>query len=242
MFSNERTFIHWIKFGMLLGALAMTLLNFSLPDSHHRIADQELARRVGQIGQAVGVSLMVICLLCLVYASLIYHWRHLGVARNKNDGRYFDRIGPTVLTFALIATYMVNVFLTVRVTSADEDFQPPTFYSNPHGPTAPSVFSPPILTPPAFDTPRLPPGSTIFVDNDDYDDEDNDDDDNDSDARIASKGSSKEISSESIEIDEKQPHATTGRGSSRPSKGTFGKDPSMKSSTDDDDNDEDDED
>ncbi|KAF9361487.1 hypothetical protein BGX26_002837 [Mortierella sp. AD094] len=32
LFSNERTFNHWIKFAMLLGSLAMTLLNFSGDD------------------------------------------------------------------------------------------------------------------------------------------------------------------------------------------------------------------
>ncbi|KAF9166807.1 hypothetical protein DFQ26_006782 [Actinomortierella ambigua] len=38
LFSNERTFIHWLKFGMLLGALAMTLLNFSTLSADATIA------------------------------------------------------------------------------------------------------------------------------------------------------------------------------------------------------------
>ncbi|KAG0242370.1 hypothetical protein BGW41_004381 [Actinomortierella wolfii] len=29
LFSNERTYVHWLKLGMMMGALAMTLLNFS---------------------------------------------------------------------------------------------------------------------------------------------------------------------------------------------------------------------
>ena len=110
MFSNERTFNHWIKFGMLLGALAMTLLNFSITESAHRGFNQELANRAGRIGQSVGVCLMVICLLCLLYAAATYHWRHIGLVQDKSDGRYLDRIGPTLLTIGLFATYTINVF------------------------------------------------------------------------------------------------------------------------------------
>ncbi|KAF9978479.1 hypothetical protein BGZ73_002144 [Actinomortierella ambigua] len=38
LFSNERTFVHWLKFGMLLGGLAMTLLNFSTLSADASIA------------------------------------------------------------------------------------------------------------------------------------------------------------------------------------------------------------
>lgn len=58
----------------------------------------------------------------------------------------------------------------------DEGFQPSVFYNAHHDMTAPAVAPPPIMTPPAFDTPSLPPGSTILVDNvDEFDDEDDDD-------------------------------------------------------------------
>lgn len=108
LFSNERTFTHWIKFAMLLGSLAIILLNFSGVGAHFEM-DQELANRAGRIGQNVGVSLMILCLLCLIYASSTYHWRHLGVAGGKHDDRYFDRIGPTLLTLGLLVTYAINV-------------------------------------------------------------------------------------------------------------------------------------
>lgn len=111
LFSNERTFIHWIKFGMLLGTLAMTLLNFSGVEAHLG-ANQELAGNASKIGQHVGVSLMAICLLCLVYASSTYHWRHIGVVRGKNDDRHFDRIGPTLLALGLLVTYAINITCT----------------------------------------------------------------------------------------------------------------------------------
>lgn len=108
LFSNERTFIHWIKFAMLLGGLAIVLLNFSGVGARPEM-DQELVNRAGRIGQNVGVSLMILCLLCLVYASSTYHWRHLGVAGGKHDARYFDRIGPTLLALGLLVTYAINI-------------------------------------------------------------------------------------------------------------------------------------
>ncbi|KAF8951101.1 hypothetical protein BGZ46_004166, partial [Entomortierella lignicola] len=42
LFSNERTFLHWIKFAMVLGSMAMTLLNFSGDDVLRKV-DQSLA-------------------------------------------------------------------------------------------------------------------------------------------------------------------------------------------------------
>ncbi|KAF9383319.1 hypothetical protein CPC16_008970 [Podila verticillata] len=190
LFSNERTFIHWIKFGMLLGALAMTLLNFSGQTAMTRRVDHDLIVQAEIIGQRVGVALMAICLLCLIYAACTFHWRHNGVAARKDDDRYFDRIGPTLLTLALLGTYSINVILTILVTSKlDSSYNPTVFYynnnndnnnnnnnintivgdtPNPTIPARPNYGLPPS---PVFDTPRLPPGSTILVDSDD-DDED----------------------------------------------------------------------
>lgn len=69
----------------------------------------DLIVRAEMIGQRVGMALMAICLLCLIYAVCIFHWRHIGVAGRKDDDRYFDRIGPTILTLGLLGTYSINV-------------------------------------------------------------------------------------------------------------------------------------
>ncbi|KAF9935446.1 hypothetical protein FBU30_000044 [Linnemannia zychae] len=152
LFSNERTFIHWIKF---------------------------------------------------VYAAGSYHWRHVGIVKDAGYDRYFDRIGPTFLTIALLGTYVMNVVLTIQVSSLMDHGYAPTVYlnnnpeshnnspvtTNTSSTTIPqssnqsiptSSFqpspppSPPLPPPPApvqphkpvFDTPYLPPGSTILVDGD----------------------------------------------------------------------------
>ncbi|KAF9586217.1 hypothetical protein BGW38_008427 [Lunasporangiospora selenospora] len=174
LFSNERTFIHWIKFGMLLGALAMTLLNFGSPGLQKGV-DPALANAAARVGQMVGVGLMAICLLCLAYAAAVYHWRHIGVVRGMTDNRYFDRIGPTVLTLALLITYSVNVILTIQTTSMlDRNYEPTSFLNKPQPPVSIPVIqpaSPPPSSPPAFDLPPLPPGSTILIDQGDDDDD-----------------------------------------------------------------------
>ncbi|KAF9404737.1 hypothetical protein BGZ94_003978, partial [Podila epigama] len=186
LFSNERTFIHWIKFGMLLGALAMVLLNFAGTAEYHASLDPELVLRAQMIGMHVGVALLVICLLCLVYAALTFHWRHLGVAKNKNDNRYFDRWGPTLLTIGLFIAYSINVFLTIAVTNKlGPDFTPTIFYNgnnndiqsndNVNMTVANQTLAPaqPIYVQPhpVFETPQLPTGSTILVENEEKDKE-----------------------------------------------------------------------
>ncbi|KAF9316805.1 hypothetical protein BG003_001534 [Podila horticola] len=166
---------------MLLGALAMMLLNFSGQAAMTRPVGYDLIVRAEMIGQRVGMALMAICLLCLIYAVCIFHWRHIGVAGRKDDDRYFDRIGPTILTLGLLGTYSINVILTILVTnSLDPGYAPTVFYyannnninvgMNPNqaAPVRPN-FGFPLS--PVFDTPRLPPGSIILVDSND-DDED----------------------------------------------------------------------
>ncbi|KAF9978114.1 hypothetical protein BGZ73_003686 [Actinomortierella ambigua] len=60
LFSNERTFLHWIRFGILLGTLSMTLLNFG-------------ERR--SLSYYVGTALLCIAMLSLGYAASTFHYR-----------------------------------------------------------------------------------------------------------------------------------------------------------------------
>ncbi|KAG0237938.1 hypothetical protein BGW42_008038 [Actinomortierella wolfii] len=174
LFSNERTFLHWIRFGILLGSLSLTLLNFGQP---------------GSLGWYVGTVLLCIAMLVLVYASATFHFRdrllshklkaqtlqlelrkqissepgaltaariaevsgttaatgEAGPAtiitveqrrskkkkgresastmtvqarieklkRRAEQGRYYDRIGPSIVTGALIIAYSFNLYLSV---------------------------------------------------------------------------------------------------------------------------------
>ncbi|KAG0341429.1 hypothetical protein BG000_009130 [Podila horticola] len=97
LFSNERTFMHWIKFGLLLGTMALNLTSF------------------GQsVGFHVGLFLVLVAMATLVYSTTIFHVRHEWMSKMRQDKLYYDRIGPSVLFAALFFAYATNVALTMR--------------------------------------------------------------------------------------------------------------------------------
>ncbi|KAF9290675.1 hypothetical protein BGZ68_006390 [Mortierella alpina] len=91
-FSNERTFMHWIKFGLLLGSMALTLCSFGQ-----------------EVGLGVGLFLVTVAMSTLVYATTIYHLRHRWMTRARFDVKYYDRVGPSVLFLALFMAFAINV-------------------------------------------------------------------------------------------------------------------------------------
>ncbi|KAG0209639.1 hypothetical protein BGX28_010155 [Mortierella sp. GBA30] len=103
-FSNERTYMHWIKFGLLLGSMALTLLGFGK-----------------EVGLNVGLFLVTVAMLTLVYATATYHLRYRWMKQARFDVRYYDRIGPTILFMALFLAYATNVALTVHKLVDTED-------------------------------------------------------------------------------------------------------------------------
>ncbi|GJJ73656.1 hypothetical protein EMPS_06014 [Entomortierella parvispora] len=122
LFSNERTFMHWIKFGILLGTTALTLCNFGTMDS---------------LAFHIGVTVLVVAMSSLGYAAALFHRRDRslerrlqstlarkqaklgGGARTKflqhDQGEicYYDRIGPTVLCSVLLFAYSINFYLSI---------------------------------------------------------------------------------------------------------------------------------
>ncbi|KAG0368331.1 hypothetical protein BGZ54_002169 [Gamsiella multidivaricata] len=142
LFSNERTFINWIKLGILLGSMALTLCNFG---------------PVRSLGFYIGVSILVVAMSSLAYAAAIFHRRDRSLSRrlavklakkqakhNRTCGavaaeaegnavveprkardsvdsammsprevRYYDRAGPTALCSVLLLAYSVNFYCKV---------------------------------------------------------------------------------------------------------------------------------
>jgi hypothetical protein len=82
-FANERTFLSWLNFTVILGGLAVGLLNFG--------------DRVGRIST-------------MGYALVTYHWRAAAI-RKRGSGPYDDRFGPTMLCIFLLAAVVVNFVL-----------------------------------------------------------------------------------------------------------------------------------
>jgi uncharacterized membrane protein YidH (DUF202 family) len=92
-FANERTFLSWLNFTIILGGLAVGLLNFG--------------DRIGQISAAIFTT---IAMLAMLYALVTFHWRAASIRRRGQAG-FDDRYGPTVLAVVLLAAVVVNLVL-----------------------------------------------------------------------------------------------------------------------------------
>ncbi|KAF2673221.1 putative vacuolar transporter chaperon Vtc1 [Microthyrium microscopicum] len=96
-FANERTFLSWLNFTVILGGLAVGLLNFG--------------DRVGQISAGV---FTIIAMAAMMYALFTFHWRARSI-RKRGQAGFDDRYGPTVLALALLGAVIVNFILRFTV-------------------------------------------------------------------------------------------------------------------------------
>jgi uncharacterized membrane protein YidH (DUF202 family) len=99
-FANERTFLSWLNFTVILGGLAVGLLNFG--------------DAVGRISAGL---FTLVAMGAMIYALVTFHWRAKSI-RQRGQGGFDDRYGPSVLALALLGAVVVNFVL--RVTSVGE--------------------------------------------------------------------------------------------------------------------------
>ncbi|KAF9353385.1 vacuolar transporter chaperone [Mortierella sp. AD094] len=92
-FANERTFLNWLQFSVLLGSISLTLLNFG-----------------NYMTRVSGAVLTVITLLAMLYALGIFHIRLSNILSTKPNRQFHDRIGPTVLCVFLFGAYFLNFY------------------------------------------------------------------------------------------------------------------------------------
>ncbi|KAG0324546.1 vacuolar transporter chaperone [Dissophora globulifera] len=111
-FSNERLYLHWIRFAMLQGTIALTLLSFGY-----------------YIAAYIGVGAMIVALATLIYSTTLFHVRHLNMVSKRNDVVYYEKTVPTILCIALILLYGSNFVLTMSV-GEDARSPPPWATSN----------------------------------------------------------------------------------------------------------------
>ncbi|KAH8425759.1 putative vacuolar transporter chaperon Vtc1 [Aspergillus melleus] len=95
-FANERTFLSWLNFTVILGGLAVGLLNFG--------------DRVGRISAGL---FTVIAMASMIYALVTFHWRAQSIRKRGSTG-IDDRFGPTVLALSLLAAVIVNFVLRMK--------------------------------------------------------------------------------------------------------------------------------
>jgi uncharacterized membrane protein YidH (DUF202 family) len=91
-FANERTFLSWLQFTLLLGALSIGLLNFS--------------DDVGRISAGI---FTLLAMSVMGYALYGYHNRASRLLK-KELGDYSDKYAPAVLTLFMIAAVSVNFY------------------------------------------------------------------------------------------------------------------------------------
>jgi len=92
-FANERTFLSWLHLTVILGGLALGLLNFG-----------------DKISIAAATMFTAVAMMVMLYALGIYLWRARKI-RKRESGAYDDRYGPTFLCGILFVTVIVNFWL-----------------------------------------------------------------------------------------------------------------------------------
>ncbi|KAI8799620.1 hypothetical protein BJ742DRAFT_845207 [Cladochytrium replicatum] len=92
-FANERTFLSWLHFCIVLGGLAIGLFNFG-----------------DRVGMIAGFAFTLVALMFMIYALYLY-LKRTSMIRNRDPGPYDDTRGPVVLVITLIAAILLNFWL-----------------------------------------------------------------------------------------------------------------------------------
>ncbi|KAI9769041.1 MAG: vacuolar transporter chaperone [Geoglossum umbratile] len=95
-FAAERTFLSWLEFSIILGAIAASLLNFG-----------------DDISLLSAWGFTVVACLALLYCMILYLWR-VNKIKKRRAVRYHDKYGPTLLCVGLLAAVTVNFVFRIR--------------------------------------------------------------------------------------------------------------------------------
>ena len=101
-FANERTFLSWLNFTVILGALAIGMLNFG--DTPAKIS---------------AIIFTAVSMLTMIYAVVTYHWR-AGSIRKRGQAGFDDRFGPTALALILFFAVITNFVLRIVYTNKQD--------------------------------------------------------------------------------------------------------------------------
>lgn len=94
-FANERTFLSWLNFTVILGALAIGMLNFG--------------DRPAFISSFLFTG---VAMATMIYALVTYHWRAKSI-RVRGQAGFDDRFGPTLLAIVLLFAVVINFVLRI---------------------------------------------------------------------------------------------------------------------------------
>jgi len=99
-FAAERTFLKWLHFAIYIGTIATTLLNFIPPDDSTGLLSAWL--------------FTLAALVAIAYSAVIFVYRALQLRKRRAEGMYYDKYGPTILSFFLISALATNIGLRLR--------------------------------------------------------------------------------------------------------------------------------
>lgn len=61
-----------------------------------------------------------VALAAIAYSAVVFVIRALSIRHRRAEGLYYDKYGPTVLAFSLLAAILVNIVLRVREMVEDD--------------------------------------------------------------------------------------------------------------------------
>jgi len=98
-FANERTFLKWLEFSVMLSAIALGMLNF---------------RHQNDTAGVVTSSIFTfVSLFAIAYSGVLYVWRALKIRERSSSNVYFDAIGPTILCASILGALVVNFAMRI---------------------------------------------------------------------------------------------------------------------------------
>ncbi|KAI1797010.1 SPX-domain-containing protein [Ganoderma leucocontextum] len=99
-FAVERTFFKWLHFGIFIGTIATTLLNFIPADD--------------PVGLISAWCFTGVALVAIAYSAIIFVYRAYRLRERRAEGLYYDKYGPTMLSVLLVAALAANIGMRMR--------------------------------------------------------------------------------------------------------------------------------
>ncbi|KAI0707185.1 SPX-domain-containing protein [Earliella scabrosa] len=99
-FAAERTFFKWLHFGIYIGTIATTLLNFVPPGD--------------TVGLISAWLFTAVALVAIAYSAIIFVYRAWHLRQRRAEGMYYDKYGPTVLSVFLVGALATNIALRIQ--------------------------------------------------------------------------------------------------------------------------------
>lgn len=108
-FANERTFLKWLEFSVMVASIATGLLNF---------------QRVGDVvGLVTSTLFTVIALFTIAYSGALYMWRALKIRERSSSNVYSDSYGPTFICATILCITVVNFVMRYFETNESRLFR-----------------------------------------------------------------------------------------------------------------------